>query len=98
MSRFQKLAVTTLVAAYVMVVIGAAVRGTGSGMGCPDWPLCQGRVVPPLGDTQAWVEWIHRGWGVLVGLLALWVVVEAFRTQRRQRSLVIGSIAGVVLT
>src|SRR5262245_28504041 len=97
MTRFQKLSLGALVAVYVMVCIGAAVRGTGSGMGCPDWPLCNGRIVPQLGDTQAWVEWIHRGWGVLVGFIALAVVIAAWRTHRHTRSIVIGSIVGLLM-
>ena len=98
MSRFQKLSLGALVAVYIMVALGAAVRGTGSGMGCVDWPLCNGRLVPQLGDTQAWIEWIHRGWGVMVGFIALGVVIVAIRSHRRQRSIVLASIAGLVLT
>ena len=98
MSRFQKLSLTTVVATYVMVVIGAAVRGTDSGMGCVDWPLCNGRLIPALGDTPAWIEWIHRGWGVLVGLLAIAIVVAALRSHRNNRSIVLGSLVALVLT
>ncbi len=47
--------------AYVLIVLGGVVRITGSGMGCgDDWPLCNGRLVPPLDDAEALLEWSHR--------------------------------------
>ncbi len=98
MTRFQKLSLTTVVATYVLVVIGAITRSTGSGLGCPDWPLCHGRILPELGDTSAWIEWSHRSWATLVGLLVLAMAFVAIRDHRRDRSLVLGSVAAVALT
>ena len=93
MTPFQRIARLALILCFVVVVLGAWVRLTDAGLGCPDWPGCYGQIlVPddpaaaadydrPLETGKAWREMIHRYAASTLGLL---IVILAFLAWRNR--------------
>ena len=84
---FRVVAFTTAVFAYLQIALGGLVRVTGSGLGCPDWPLCNGRPYPAP-DIHSVIEYSHRTVGTITGLLLIATVVSAWIVFRRTRPIV----------
>jgi heme o synthase len=93
---YRSLVASTLGATLLVVIWGGIVRVTGSGLGCPDWPLCHGQFLPSL-DLATQIEWTHRLLALLSGIgvaaLALWTIAR----YRERRALVgLTVLAGIL--
>src|SRR3954471_6266365 len=93
--RYRVVTVVALAALSLIVVTGAAVRLTGSGLGCPDWPKCYGGVVAPL-EFHAVIEYGNR---LLTGFVGFAVIAAAllafFRKPFRPHLAIFGALLPV---
>lgn len=81
---FRRLAVVTALFAYLQIALGGVVRVSGSGLGCPDWPLCNGRPYPPA-NVHSIIEYSHRTVGAVTVVLIIATVVMAWIVFRQRR-------------
>lgn len=97
MSRLRTVAGITMLLTFGLIVLGAWVRATNSGLSCPDWPTCYGYWVPLPSDIpadagyefyQVMLEWVHRLIaGVFVGPLVLLMTFLCWRCRGQARVL-----------
>ena len=110
MRTIRVVAVVTAVLVYVLIVLGAVVRTTNSGLSCPDWPTCYGHWLPLPSDIaalptvgyaywQVMLEWVHRLIaGFFVGPLVLLLAILTFlRRRERPRIALTGGLLLVLL-
>lgn len=111
MNRFRQFAFLTTLATYFLIFVGGLVRVSGAGLGCPDWPKCFGRWIPPLHESQlppgidpasfnftlAWIEYGNRLVGVLVGFLIVITALLAIRYYRKVGRILYSTLAAALL-
>ena len=96
MRAFRALSVATALVTYALVVLGGVVRVSGSGLGCPDWPLCHGRLLPPL-NLHAIIEYSHRTTASLTSVLVVLTALFAWVAWRNRRDIVIPATVALAL-
>ena len=108
---FQKFALTSTIATYFLIFIGGLVRVSGAGLGCPDWPKCFGRWIPPLSLNQipagfdasgfnitlAWIEYLNRLAGMITGVFILITALLAIKNFRGSKQILIPSMLAAIL-
>jgi cytochrome c oxidase assembly protein subunit 15 len=85
-SQYRRVAYIALAALSLIVLTGAAVRLTDSGLGCPDWPRCYGKAVPPV-QIHALIEFGNRVLSGIVGVVAVIAALLAFTRRPFRRDL-----------
>jgi heme a synthase len=91
---YARITLVSLVLLVLIVFSGAAVRLTGSGLGCPDWPDCQGRFIQTELDSHGAIEYGNRLVTGLVGAAAIAAALAAFLRRPFRRDL---AILGVLM-
>ena len=108
---FKIWALASTLITYFLIFVGGLVRVSGAGLGCPDWPKCFGRWIPPtsvhqlpadidpnlFNFTLAWIEYINRIIGMITGLLIAITAIIAIKNFRKQPKIFFPSIIAALL-
>jgi len=108
---FFRSAFISTILSYLLIFVGGLVRVSGSGLGCPDWPKCFGRWVPPTSIEQipahidptafnivlAWIEYGNRMLGVIVGISILLMTIIAVIYFKKNSKILFSSLLSLFL-
>ena len=93
---FQAQSLATVAAIYFLIVLGGLVASTGSGLACPDWPLCNGQVFPTL-NPSVLIEYTHRLWTIVTTLFVIGTMLFAWRKYGRHKVTLFSTLTCLLL-
>jgi cytochrome c oxidase assembly protein subunit 15 len=95
-ARYRVIAICALVALSIIIITGAAVRLTGSGLGCDDWPNCNDTSLIDVSSKHTAIEQINRLFTGVVGVAVIAAVLASLARVPRRRDLTVISVWLVV--
>ena len=112
MNNFRSFSNLTVGITYLLIFIGGLVRVSGAGMGCPDWPKCFDRWIPPTSIDQipdhidpalfnivlAWIEYLNRLFGLFVGIFITITMVLAIKNHYDNKRIKLSTMLAFFLT
>ncbi len=93
---YKVVALLSLVVSFIQIALGGFVRASESGLGCPDWPLCHGKIIPPF-EFHTLIEYSHRLNGSLLGILVAVLLILCIMRYRRDKQLMLANYAAFTL-
>jgi heme a synthase len=111
LNLFKRFTLLSVLSTYFLIFVGGLVRVSGAGLGCPDWPKCFNRWIPPFSASQlpehidpglfnftlAWIEYINRLVGMFVGFAILGTAILAIVYFRSNKKILWPSIFAALL-
>ena len=87
---YKIVALLSLVVSFIQITLGGFVRASESGLGCPDWPLCHGQIIPPM-EFHTLIEYSHRLNGSVLGILVTTLLIICLINYRSEKRLTIAN-------
>ena len=87
---YKIVALLSLVVSFIQITLGGFVRASESGLGCPDWPLCHGQIIPPM-EFHTLIEYSHRLNGSVLGILVTTLLIICLMNYRSEKRLTIAN-------